>query len=87
MSGWFESRSGTKTFKEVKGTQWCDKGLEDIYYWGVVEIGNIGKAGAKGEILFSTFEFSRLSGLPSKAISEGHITSILILKLSEIRLY
>ena len=49
MSGWFESRSGTKTFKEVKGTQWCDKGLEDIYYWGV----EIGKAGAKGEILFS----------------------------------
>ena len=39
MSGWFESRSGTKTFKEVKGTQWRDKGLEDIYYWGVVEIG------------------------------------------------
>ena len=86
MSGWFESRSGTKTFKEVKEElNGATRGL-DIYYWGVVEIGNIGKAGAKGEILFSTFEFSRLC-LPSKAISEGHITSILILKLSEIRLY
>ena len=61
MSGWFESRSGTKTFKEVKGElNGATRGWRIFIIGGLLKSA-IGKAGAKGEILFSisSFEFSR----------------------------
>ena len=50
MSGWFESRSGTKTFKEVKEEL---NGATRGWIFIIGGLLKIGKAGAKGQILFS----------------------------------